>query len=60
MIVRLFVGAGLFALGYMLGREVGRAESIRDQLQWATEEHSGRTLDPDPDPNRESDGDSTA
>ena len=38
MIVRLFVGAGLFALGYFVGKEMGRAEYIRDQLRWARED----------------------
>ena len=38
MFVRLIVGAGLFALGYFVGKEMGRAESIRDQLSWAAEE----------------------
>lgn len=37
MIVRFLIGAGLFAFGYFIGREIGRAESIRDQLDWATE-----------------------
>lgn len=38
MIVRIFIGIGLFALGYVVGKEMGRAESIRDQLSWAAEE----------------------
>ena len=38
MIVRIFIGAGLFALGYFVGKEMGRAESIRDQLSWAADE----------------------
>ena len=38
MIVRIFVGAGLFALGYFVGKEMGRAEYIRDQLRWASED----------------------
>ena len=37
MIVRLVMGAGLFALGYFLGKEIGRAEAIRDQLRWDSE-----------------------
>lgn len=37
MIVRIFIGVGLFTLGYLVGKEMGRAESIRDQLRWATE-----------------------
>jgi hypothetical protein len=44
MIVRALVGIGLFTLGYFVGKEMGRAESIRDQLSWATE---------DGDPDRE-------
>lgn len=38
MIVRLFLGAGLFALGYFVGKEVGRAESVREELRRAREE----------------------
>jgi len=38
MIVRIFIGVGLFALGYFLGKEMGSAESVRDQLSWAAEE----------------------
>jgi hypothetical protein len=38
MIVRIFIGVGLFALGYLVGKEMGRAESIRDQLSWATDD----------------------
>jgi hypothetical protein len=37
MIARLFIGVGLFALGYLVGREMGRAESVRDQLSGASE-----------------------
>ncbi|MGA7979908.1 MAG: hypothetical protein WCA32_06735 [Chromatiaceae bacterium] len=33
MIVRLFMGVGLLALGYFVGREVGRTESVREELQ---------------------------
>jgi hypothetical protein len=33
--VRLLVGAGLFALGYYLGREVGRHEPILEELEQA-------------------------
>jgi len=38
MVVRIFIGVGLFVLGYFVGKEIGRAESIRDQLTWAAEE----------------------
>ena len=55
MIVRMFVGAGLFVLGYLVGREVGRTESIRDQLRWSAAEddrvidiRSGKSPVPDP------------
>lgn len=35
MLGRLVVGVGLFALGYYLGREIGRTEPIRDELKRA-------------------------
>jgi hypothetical protein len=35
MFSRLIVGAGLFALGYFVGREVGRMEPIIQELQRA-------------------------
>lgn len=35
MIYRMIVSVGLFALGYYLGREVGRTEAIREQLRLA-------------------------
>jgi hypothetical protein len=38
MIARLFLGAGLFALGYYLGREVGRAEPVCEELRRARED----------------------
>ena len=41
MIVRLFLGAGLFALGYYLGREVGRSEPVREELRRAREGADG-------------------
>ena len=40
MIYRIIVGVGLLALGYYLGREVGRAEPVREELRRARE--SGR------------------
>jgi hypothetical protein len=33
MIYRLIVNLGLFALGYYLGREVGRTEETRDRMR---------------------------
>ena len=32
MIFRLLVSAGLFGFGYLLGREAGRAQAIREHL----------------------------
>jgi hypothetical protein len=37
MIGRLLVGAGLFALGYYLGREVKRFDPLREELRNARE-----------------------
>lgn len=31
-VVRLLLGAGLFALGYYVGREIGRLESLREEM----------------------------
>jgi hypothetical protein len=33
IVVRVLLGAGLFAFGYYLGREVGRGEVIGAQLE---------------------------
>jgi hypothetical protein len=49
MVVRIFIGIGLFALGYVVGKEMGRAESIRDQLSWAAEEDDLMTRMHDPE-----------
>ena len=35
MLLRVILGAGLFAFGYYLGREVGRHEPIREELEQA-------------------------
>lgn len=37
MLARLIVGGGLFVLGYLLGKEVGRVQPVRDELQRARE-----------------------
>ena len=37
MIFRLLTGVGLLALGYYIGREVGKAESIRNEMKQARE-----------------------
>jgi len=33
MLIRLFTTAVVFGLGYYLGREIGRTESIREELE---------------------------
>ncbi len=30
--IRLLLGVGLFALGYYVGREIGRLESLREEM----------------------------
>ncbi len=42
MVLRILVGAGLLALGYYVGREIGRTESVREELRKA------RTAPPPP------------
>ena len=32
-LIRLLMGVGLFALGYYVGREIGRLESIREEMR---------------------------
>jgi hypothetical protein len=43
-IVRLLLGAGLFSLGYYVGREVGRLESLREELSRLRETREGVDL----------------
>jgi hypothetical protein len=38
MIVRVLTGAALLLLGYYIGREVGRTEPIRKELEEARQE----------------------
>jgi hypothetical protein len=38
MIIRVFIGVGLFALGYFVGKEIGRTESIRNELRRAAQD----------------------
>ena len=40
MFARLIISAGLFALGYYIGREVGRMEPIIQELQRARDARS--------------------
>ncbi len=44
-IVRLLLGTGLLALGYYVGREVGRLESIREEMHGLREsvDHAGNS-----------------
>ena len=37
MLYRILINLGIFAFGYYLGREVGRVESVREQLRQARE-----------------------
>jgi len=37
MFTRLIINLGLFALGYYLGREVGRTESVRERMRQVRE-----------------------
>jgi len=32
-VVRLLLGVGLLALGYYVGREIGRLESLREEMR---------------------------
>lgn len=47
MIFRILAGAGLMVLGYYVGREVGRTESIRQELRRA-QARKGRVIDQEP------------
>jgi hypothetical protein len=40
MLTRIVAGLGLFALGYYLGKEVGRTQSVRDELEEARQKSS--------------------
>jgi hypothetical protein len=35
MLFRMLVGAGLFVSGYYLGKQIGRTESVREDLERA-------------------------
>jgi hypothetical protein len=37
MLARLLTGFGLFMFGYYVGREIGRTQHIREELQQARE-----------------------
>jgi hypothetical protein len=48
MIVRLLTSAGLLALGYYIGREVGRTEYVREELRRARERMADPPAPPRP------------
>ena len=46
MFLRLAFGVGLLALGYYVGREMGRAESLRRELEQDHESEEPASEDP--------------
>lgn len=55
MVFRVFVSLGLLALGYYVGREIGRGEPIRKDLQKLRDEErrkavASQTQPPQPPP----------
>ena len=46
MLGRLIAGAGLFAVGYLLGREIGRTEPVRAELRRDREAAGGSEEEP--------------
>ena len=42
MLFRVFVSLGLLAVGYYLGREIGRGEPIRKDLKDLRDEQAGK------------------
>jgi hypothetical protein len=48
MIIRILTGASLLLLGYYIGREVGRAEPIRREMQDARETENQTPKKPPP------------
>ena len=43
MLLRLITGAGLLALGYYVGKQVGRMDPIREDLERLRDERSADT-----------------
>ena len=60
MILRLLVGVGLLALGYYVGREVGRAEPVREELRKAREQKPGKGVASPPSPSATERGETLA
>jgi hypothetical protein len=54
MIFRILAGAAMAALGYYVGREVGRTETIREELERARA-RQGRVIDQEAEPAPEQD-----
>lgn len=54
MIFRILAGAAMVALGYYVGREVGRTETIREELERARA-RQGRVIDQESEPAPEQD-----
>lgn len=48
MLTRVFIGLGLFMLGYYVGREVGRTEPVREHLRRVREEKQTVAEPPQP------------
>ena len=54
MIIRILTGTSLLLLGYYIGREVGRAEPIRRELQEARDSDNKEPEKPSPKPSPKS------
>jgi hypothetical protein len=52
MILRALTGAALLLLGYYIGREVGRTEPIRKELEEARENDKKPPQEPEPKSNK--------
>jgi hypothetical protein len=46
MLGRLIIGAGLLLLGYYVGREVGRSEEVRKELEQGRGEGESQAQEP--------------
>ncbi len=50
MLFRVFVSLGLVALGYYVGREIGRGEPIRREMEELREQERSNRAVPSPRP----------
>jgi hypothetical protein len=48
MLIKILVGFGLLFLGYYVGREIGRSEHIREELE-ASGKRKGITIEQNPE-----------